>query len=176
MIEYLRTKFANRVINRALKNKSAPNRSFKNLLSNSTSFFVILPETESDFQKSKEVISFLKKHKKITSILTFDFRRNEFLKSQFRDIVVYGLVDYSKLNLPSQRLTNELKSKEYDAVIDLNRGENLFCSLAANLVQSNLTIGFTKHDSDRFYNIQINDNEESPEISYKNFINCLQMF
>ncbi|MGA8264746.1 MAG: hypothetical protein WB779_09920 [Ignavibacteriaceae bacterium] len=176
MIEYIRAKFAGHIINKTLKDKTAPNRSFTNLLRKCSSFFVIMPETENDFQKSKQVITFLEKHKKVISILTFDFRRNEFLQSHFRDIVEYGLVDYSKLNLPSPKLVDKLKSKEFDAVIDLNRAENLFCSFAANLVQSNLTIGFTKVDSDKFYNIQINDSEDNPEISYKNFINCLEMF
>ena len=176
MIEYIKAKLAASVVNKTLKSKSVPNRSFKNILRDCSSFFVIMPETEQDFQKGKRVISFLEEHHKIISILTLDFRRNEFLQSHFRDIVEYGLVDYSKLNLPSSRLSEILKSKVFDAVIDLNREENIFCSFAANLVQSDLIIGFTKNNSDKFYTIQINDNEDNPEISYNNFINCLQMF
>ena len=176
MIEYIKSKIAAYLINKTLNSKSVPNRSFKNILRNCSSFFVIMPEQEHDFQRGREVISFLERYHKIVSIMTFDFRRNEFLQGHFRDIVEYGLVDYSKVNLPSKRISEILKSKEFDAVIDLNRGENQFCSFAANLVKSDLTIGFTKNNSDKFYTIQINDNEDSSEISYKNFINCLQMF
>ena len=176
MIAYIRAKIARYVINKILKQKSVPNRYFANFLKSCSSIFVIMPEVESDFQKSKQILSFLERHNKVITLLTFDFRRNEFLQSLFREIIEYGLVDYSKLNLPSQRLASILKSKEFDAVIDLNRGENLFCSFAANLVHSNVIIGFTKNDSDKYYNIQINDSEDNSEISYKNFINCLQMF
>ena len=176
MIEHIKTKIAGRVVNKTLNNKSVPNRSFKNLLRNCSSFLVIMPEAEDDFQKGKQVIDFLDKHKKIVTILTFDFRRNEFMQRHYREIIEYGLVDYSWLNLPSKRLADILKSKEFDAVIDLNRGENIFCSFAANLVQSSLIVGFTKSNSDKYYNIQLNDNEDNSEISYKNFINCLQMF
>jgi len=176
MIEYIKAKLAAYVVNKTFNSKSVPNRSFKNILRNCSSFFVIMPESEQDFQKGKQVINFLDKYHKIISIMTFDFRRNEFLQSHFRGIVEYSLGDYSKLNLPSTRLSEILKSKEFDAVIDLNREENIFCSFAANLVKSDLIIGFSKNNSDKFYTIQINDNEDNPEISYKNFINCLQMF
>ena len=87
-----------------------------------------------------------------------------------------GLIDVSKLNLPSNKLMNELAGKSFNAVIDLNRGENLFCSFASNLVESPMRIGFKKKNSDKFYNIQINDSEDNPQISYKNLLNCLQMF
>ena len=176
MITYLKSKFAHFVVDRTLEKKSISNRSFKNFLKNSSSFFVIMPETENDFQKSRTVLSFLEKRNKPITLLTFDFRRNEFLQGHFRDIIEYGLIDYSWINLPSKRLGDELRSREFDTVIDLNRGDNLFCSFSANLVRSSLVIGFTKNNSDKFYNIQINDVEDNSEISYKNFINCLQMF
>ena len=176
MIEQIRNKIAGRIVDKKLRTKSIPNRSFKNILKNCSSFFVIMPEIEDDFQKSKSVLTFLEKHDKIISLLTFDFRRNTFPETFFREIIEYGLIDYSKVGLPSKRLTGQLKQKVFDAVIDLNRGENLFCSFTANLVHSNLIIGFAKSNSDKYYNIQIDDNEDNPEISYKNFINCLQMF
>ncbi len=176
MIDKIRNKIAGRIVKKKLRSKFIPNRSFKNILKDCSSFFVIMPETEDDFQKSKPVLTFLEKHEKIITLLTFDFRRNTFPETFFREIIEYGLIDYSKLSLPSKRLTRQLKQKEFDAVIDLNRGENLFCSFTANLVHSNLIIGFSKSNSDKYYNIQIDDNEDNPEISYKNFINCLQMF
>lgn len=176
MIGYFRSKIAHYVVNKKLGNKLVPHRSFKNLLSNCSGFFVVMPEIETDFQKSIQVLNFLEEHKKRVTVLNFDFRRHEVNQMRLSSIIEYGLVDYSKLHLPSHRLTTELEKQKFDAVIDLNRGENLFCSFVANIVQSDLIIGFSKVDSDKYYNIQINDNEDNSEISYKNFINCLQMF
>ncbi len=176
MIAYLKSKIANLVINKRLRNKSVQNRSFKNLLSKCSNLFIIMPEEEVDFQNSKQVLKFLKEKDKRLTTLNFDFRVTDLQFEHLNDSIAYGLVDYSKINLPSKKLANNLNQKEFDAVIDLNRGENLFCSFAANLVHSDIIIGFRKNNSDKYYNIQINDIEDNPEISYKNFINCLQMF
>jgi hypothetical protein len=176
MISYFKSKIANSVVNKKLKDKTISSISFTNFLRKSSSFFVVMPEPEDDFQKSKQVLKFLSENRKKITTLNFDFRVTDLLHEHLQESIPYGLVDYSKINLPSKKLTKLLSEKGFDVVIDLNRGDNLFCSFAANLVNSTLIMGFKKNNSDRYYNIQIDDNEENSEFSYKNFINCLQMF
>lgn len=176
MISYFRNLIANYVVNKRLKAKTISSRSFANFLKKSSSFFIVMPEPEDDFQKSKQVLKFLRENRKRVTTLNFDFRVTALQQEHLQEYIPYGLIDYSKINLPSKKLAGQLSEKEFDVVIDLNRGDNLFCSFAANLVDSSLVIGFKKQNSDKYYNIQIDDNEENSEFSYKNFINFLQMF
>jgi len=176
MMAYFKNIIANFIVNRKLKHKQDEKQSFSNLLKKSFTFLVIMPENENDFQRSFEVLKFLSDEEKHITIFSYDFRRN-LINQKYRPATIeYGLTDVTKLNLPSQSLVKILGSKKFNAIIDLNRKDNLFCSYAANLVQSQLRIGFSKTNSDKYYNIQIADVEDNPEISYKNFLNCLQMF
>jgi hypothetical protein len=65
---------------------------------------------------------------------------------------------------------------QFNVSIDLNRKDNLFHSYSVCVVKTRLKIGFVKNDSDKFYNLQIINHEDNPEISYENFLNCLKMF
>jgi hypothetical protein len=65
---------------------------------------------------------------------------------------------------------------QFNVSIDLNRKENLFHSYSANLVKAPLKVGFAKSDADKFYNLQVINGEDNPQISYENFLNCLKMF
>jgi hypothetical protein len=43
-------------------------------------------------------------------------------------------------------------------------------------VPSKVRIGFKRKGSDKYYNLQIANNEEKAENSYNNYLNCLKMF
>ena len=176
MIKYIKEKIANYIVEKRLK-KNAPSRqSFSNLLQKTFTFLVIMPEGEDDFHKSMQVLKYLDEHGKRLTVFSYDFRRS-LISEKFRPSTIeYGLTDRTRLGLPSNRVISELESKEFNAVIDLNRGENIYCSFSANLVKAPLRISFRKKNSDKYYNVQISDNEDNSEISYKNFLNCLQMF
>ncbi len=176
MITYFQNKIANYIVNKNLRHKADQKQSFSDLLKRSFTFLVVMPEEEKDFNNCKQVLKFLDENGKHITIFSLDFRRNLVLQKYRPATIEYGLIDYSKFKLPSKRLIDELTRKEFNVVIDLNRRENLFCSYASNLVKSPLRIGFRKNNSDRYYNIQIADSADNPEISYRNFINCLQMF
>ena len=64
----------------------------------------------------------------------------------------------------------------FNAILDLNRKENIFCSIVSNLVNAPVKAGFQKNNADKYYNLQIVNKEENPELSYKNYLNCLEMF
>lgn len=176
MIKYLKEKIANYVIEKRLKNNVTPSHSFSNLLEKTFTFLVIMPEDENDFQTGMQVLKYLDERGKHLTVFSYNFRRS-LINQKYRPATIeYGLIDRTRLGLPSASVVNELEKKEFNAVIDLNRNENIYCSFAANLVKSPIRIGFRKKDSDKFYNVQISDKEDNSEISYKNFLNCLQMF
>jgi hypothetical protein len=99
------------------------------------------------------------------------------IPAKFRPSVVdFSLEDLSRLKLPTARLKDKLSTLEFNTVLDLNRKESLFNSYSANLVKANLRVGFTKYNSDKYYNLQVANLEDNAQIVYKNFLNCLQMF
>ena len=112
----------------------------------------------------------------MVTLITHDYRVNTLPIKYRQGIIDYGIADLSKFNLPNKRFEQKLKERQFTAVLDLSKEENLFNSLAANLVQSDVRIGFRKKNSDRYYNFQISNSNDNPEIFYKNFLNCLQMF
>ena len=176
MIDLIKDKIAGFIVERQLKNKQMDSHLFTDFFSKAFTFFVAMPEDDHDFNHSLVVLNFLSDNKKSIIVLTRDFKVS-LLPAKFRaKTIEYNFKDISKLYLPSKRLMDKLTEMQFNASIDLNRKENLFFSLSANLVQAPLRIGFAKADSDRFYNLQVVNGEENPEISYKNFLNCLQMF
>ena len=64
----------------------------------------------------------------------------------------------------------------FDVIIDLNRGEEIFYTYITKALNVPVKIGFVNSDSDNYFNIQIANSRNDPEISYNNLLNCLKMF
>lgn len=140
----------------------------------SSAFFILMPEKEEEFRAALEFINCLTKAGK--RVILFANKIQSVILGQDYPLVEVAVEDITKLGLPSKKLTNILAQKKFDVVIDLNISENLFYSVAANIVSSSYRIGFNKENSDRFYNLQIINNEINSAISYRNLLNSLQMF
>lgn len=176
VLDIIKSKIALAFADRALNTRHEKSQPLTEFFKKSFTFLVVMPEDENDFQHSFEVLRFLDSHRKHSTIFTNDFRIN-LLPQVFRSRAIdFSVDDKTKFNLPSKKLIMRLNEISVNAVIDLNRDENLFCSYSVNMVNALFRIGFKKPGSDKFYNIQVNAKEGPPEISYKNFLNCLQMF
>lgn len=176
MLKSIKQMIARYIVNKKIKDIGYSQQSFCDLLKNSTRFFILMPDDEIHFNQAASVIIFFEKLNKDITVFTRDFRVN-LLPIKFRKLSInFGLEDITKLNLPSPALENKLKEYEFDLVLDLNKEENLFYSLITNLVRSQVRIGFKKNNSDKYYNLLIDNSEDNPEIIYKNLLNCLQMF
>jgi len=176
MLENLKNKIAGFIIDSKLKKKSVDTQSFNSVFKNAKTFFIILPEDETDFHHAIQVFNYFESNGKTFSIFTHDYRIN-LLPAKLRSFAYsFTLKQRTFLKLPSKDLVKILGEIKTDAVIDLNRKENLFFSYASNIVISKLRIGFKKNNSDKFYNLQFANGEESAEFFYKNFLNCLRMF
>lgn len=176
MFDSIRKKIAAFIVKRELKSLRQPTVSFKDVFRNAYSFFVLMPDNEIDFHHALEVLKELDKSGKIFTILSRDFRVSLLPPKYHRNSIGFGIEDMTKLNLPKKNLCEKLSLLEFNFVIDLNREENLFCCYAANLVKAGFRIGVMKENADKYYNMQISGPEDNPEMFYKNFLNCLQMF
>jgi len=176
MLEFLKEKIAGKVIEKQLKDQSFEPHTFTGFIKSSYSFFVAMPEDDRDFTYSLSVLNFLAENKKSAMILARDFKVS-LLPQKFKARAIeYSEKDVTKWKLPAKRLIEKVSEMPYNALIDLNRRNSLFHNYIANIVKAPLKIGFVKSDSDKFYNFQVINHGDNPEISYRNFLNCLKMF
>lgn len=158
-----------------LKGHDFNNQSFSFAFKNSRSVLVLMPEDDSDFHFAIDILTYLDKLKKEILIITNDFRVS-LLPLPFRGKTLgHGIKDINKIDLPSKGFISKLSKKKFDTVIDLNRKEQLFYIYVSGIVSVEISIGFTKNFADKVYNLQIDNSETNPKISYENLLNCLKM-
>ncbi len=176
MIELIKEKIAHFIVNKNLKENTPIQQSFSQSLKNSFNFFVIMPANDSDFRNAFKVLEFLDNQNKTLTIFTNDFRV-ALLPVKFRNkSFSFSITEISKLKLPSNELIDRLRKLKFDAVLDLNKEENLFSSFVSNIVDSKIRIGIQKKKSDRYYNLIYSDSNFESNIFYSNLTNCLKMF
>lgn len=176
MFESIKKRLAEYVVKKNLTKVETIHQPFNQILSRSISFFVIMPTNDDDFYHSIDVVRYLEIHKKSVTIFARDYKINLIPDKHKLRFIEHSIQDETRLSLPSKQLREKLSRMEYQVVVDLNRQENLFSSMSANLIRSRLRIGFTKPGADKYYNFHFTFDEPLAEISYKNFLNCLQMF
>ncbi len=176
MFDSLKKRAAYFIVKKKLKHRKAEARSFISPLNKAVSIFLVMPESEDDFRRAFDLLEFFERKGKKVSLLTQDYRVSLLPAKHHAAAVDYGAADVTKLSLPGKKLEDKLSGKQFDAVIDLERKENIFNSAAANIVKAPLRVGIKKKGSDIFYNLQISVKEDNPELFYKNFLNCLEMF
>jgi len=69
-----------------------------------------------------------------------------------------------------------LHNEEFDIIMDLSFKESNFLLSILFEMKTKFRVGFTKRDSDVFYNFQSGLDEKNPEISFGNLLNSLKMF
>ena len=176
MIESIKNNISRFFISNKLKHNELSEQDFSQALKRSGSFFVLMPEDEKDFRSSFIVLEHLDHLNKAVKILARDYRIS-LMPAKFRNrSIEFGVNDLNRLNLPNHKLIGKLSEMKFDGVIDLNRKDELFYSYAANIVNAKIRIGYSKKNSDKYYNFQIANNYVESEVSYNNFLNCLKMF
>lgn len=151
-------------------------RNFSSILSKTYSFLIMMPAKESDFRFVFPILEYLREQRKNIVVMTYDYRVS-LLQPYFKtNAVEHGVKDETKLSLPSKKLLEKLTSMRFDVIIDANREEVLFYSYIARSLNSQIKVGFSRSDSDKYFNLQVVNKQNDPETSYKNLIDCLKMF
>lgn len=176
MLDLIKEKIAHTVVDWKLKDKQNKDQTFTEFFKRSFNFLVLLPQNDADFAHSIQVLYFLEDNKKHATAMTYDFRVS-LLPLRFRNrIVEHNLSDVNALKLPSTKIISKLNGMMFQVVFDLNRKDNLFYSYISSVLDVPIRVGFSKPNSDLYYNLQIIDKESEAEISYKNFLECLKIF
>lgn len=176
IIDNLKNIISTGLINKELKKKNNEIKSFTGTLRKSFSIFVIMPQNEADFNHCFDVLKFLEQNKKHLTIFMNDFKVSLLPQSLKSKALPFNISDINKVNLPSKALVQKIQATKYNAVIDLNRVENVLFEYISFITDAPLKIGFKKNNADKYYNLQLTNTSEDPSIAYKNFINSLQMF
>ena len=176
MFDRIKYGISNFIIKKKLKHNRVDRQSFKDFFKNSFLFLILMPEGEKEFHYAVEMLKWYEEQGKSIKIFTHDFRVSLLPAKYHSEVIDYNLKDVNRFYLPAKNLEAKLNGLEFDAVLDLNKEESLFNSLAANLVKARVRVGFRKKNSDMYYNLQVVNSDNNPEMFYKNFLNCLQMF
>lgn len=176
MFERLKKKIAHFFIRRRYLKKNTQQLSFANIISGSHDFFIVMPKDDKDFYHSLDILKYFQIHRKVITLFLPENKYNLVPEKEKYKFISYVPEQLSKLNLPDKNLTSRLSTKEFDIVLDLNRGEDAFFSAVSNIVQSKLRVSFEKEFSDKYYTMQIRSKQDYPELSYRNFLSYLKMF
>lgn len=163
------------ILNQKLKKDTFDNQSFASAFKKVNTLLILMPEDEKDFKYSIDVLTYLESLKKEMSIVTYDYRVS-LLPFQFRGTAIaHGIKEINKIDLPSKKFISTLVKKKFDAILDLNRKEQLFYIYLSGVINARIRIGFVKKLANRAYNLQVTNGETNPKISYENLLSCLKM-
>ena len=176
MIDFVKEKLAGLIVGKKSRSEYYTTRSFRDFFKKSFTFLVLMPDNDTDFHYAIEVLKGLSLNKKHATVFTQEFRANLVPIKYRPQVVEYTDKDISRLYIPSKKLMEKINSLRFNAILDLNRKENIFCSVVSSMVNAPIKVGFKKSNADKYYNLQISNKEENPELSYKNYLNCLEMF
>lgn len=176
MIDFVKEKLAGLIVGKKSRSEYYTTRSFRDFFKKSFTFLVLMPDNDTDFHYAIEVLKGLSLNKKHATVFTQEFRANLVPIKYRPQVVEYTDKDISRLYIPSKKLMEKINSLRFNAILDLNKKENIFCSVVSSMVNAPIKVGFKKSNADKYYNLQISNKEENPELSYKNYLNCLEMF
>jgi hypothetical protein len=176
VIDFVKEKLAGLIVGKKSRSEYYTTRSFRDFFKKSFTFLVLMPDNDTDFHYAIEVLKGLSLNKKHATVFTQEFRANLVPVRYRPQVVEYTDKDISRIYIPSKKLMEKINSLRFNAILDLNRKENIFCSVVSSMVNAPIKVGFKKSNADKYYNLQISNKEENPELSYKNYLNCLEMF
>ena len=139
-------------------NTEKTNILLKNNGHNSKNIIVIFPMDDSLFRVAlyifRDIDDIIQSYNNELNIYYFvkdSFSKKFSIKTGiFKELIINKkgrIINYSEL-------FNFVKSREFDLVIDLARGDNLDCIKLISFISSKLKVGFKNGISDSFYNIQ----------------------
>lgn len=175
MFDDLRRKIAHyNIRHKYLKNSTTPIQ-FNKIVSNSNTIFIILPNNKQELDYSLDIIDYLVMNDKQVTLFVLFENRDAIAKYVNATILTFNSISVTKFFLPNKSLIQKLKTLKFDVVLDLERNENTFISAIANIVQSNVRIGFKKNRSESYYNLLVQNLDQNIGSNYDNMFNTIKM-
>lgn len=176
MFEELKKKIAHFILRRKYLQKRDHLINFGKSISSSVNFFIIMPSDDHDFNSALLIPKFLMENQKSVTLFIPEFRYNSIREKEKYKYLSYYETQKTKLNFPDKTLTDRLKQKEFDILIDLNRADSIFYSSVSNLVNSKISISLQKENAELYFNFVIKVAGADPESCYKEMRDYLRLF
>jgi hypothetical protein len=176
MLEKLKKRLAHFIIKKKYLKKVTEAICFNGFITKSHNLLIIMPKEDKDFFYALDILRYYQIHKKNITLFLQEHKYNPIPEKEKFKFISYSLIQINRLNLPNSDLIKRLKEKDYDAVIDLNRTEELFFCAIANIVKSTIRVGFKRGVMNDYYNLVIDQKQEDPEVAFRGFLTAIQMF
>ncbi|MGD8777958.1 MAG: hypothetical protein PVH88_03235 [Ignavibacteria bacterium] len=176
MLQSFYEKVGSFILKRRTIKETGKEHFFNNFVENSLKFLVIMPFDDSAFGNAESVLQYLKNRNKNVSLLLKEHKVNTLHGNSLYQFIPFAEDDINKISLPNKDFTDKIEKKQFDVVIDLNLNVNLFSFAVSYLSRAKFRVGFTKSNSDYYYNFQIPRDKTIMDNSYGNLVNCLKMF
>jgi len=176
MFEKVKKQISKFIVRRSYHSKVRQIINFNNFVKDSIDYLFLMPEDDADFRNCFDLIRYFIIHKKNVTIFLPEHKYNLIPQKDKYKIITYNLHEVTKFSLPTHSLIENIKRKSFDIVIDLNRDEHIYYEAIINVIDSLYRVGFTKTNSDKYYNFQVADDRSSPEIAYRKLLESLLMF
>lgn len=170
----LKERFANNVVRRRTRrNKKA--LTFNDVIKSSNSAIFLMPRLSLEFYLARSVVESFMKYFRRAVLLVSDNMRE--LATYRNEIIVFSQSDTTWLKLPKRDLISRLHRENFDIAFDMSHSEDLFMSYLCYKSDAKMTVGFTKNDSDRYYDLQIRtQRSDDMKKAYELLANTIKMF
>lgn len=148
---------------------------FNDVLKASEAVVFLMPRKSMEFYLARSVVeSFLRYFRRIVLVVTENMRE---LATYRSEVIVVSQADESWLKLPSRELISRLRHEKFDIAFDLSFSDDIFMSYLCRRSEAKISVGFSKPNSDRFYDLQIRMRESSDmKKAYESLTHTIKMF
>lgn len=150
-----------------------------NFYSASHNALVIMPNDPKSAEIAVSVVRFLEKKFPGRNCIVIASPQSANLVSKYTgaEVVRIREGDENFFQLPRKSFSNRFSKRQYDLVIDLNLGFDLFASYLCNRVVSRHRVSFAKEHGDWFYNIQYRYSPgQNKQLIYNSLCEFLEKF
>ncbi len=148
---------------------------FNDTIKASETVVFLMPRMSMEFYLARSVVESLMRYfRRIVLLVTENMRE---LATYRSEVIVVSQADESWLKLPSHDLISRLRHEKYDIAFDLSYSDDIFMAYLCRKSDAKICTGFSKVNSDYFYDLQIKTPESGDmKKSYESLIKTIKMF
>lgn len=149
--------------------------SFNDVIKSSETAVFLMPRVSMEFYLARSVVESLMRYFRRAVLVVADSMRE--LATYRTEVIGVSRSDESWLGLPSHDLISRLRHEKYDIAFDLSFSNDIFMSYLCRKSDAKIAAGFSKMNSDHFYDLQIMIPESGDmKKAYNSLINTIKMF
>ncbi|MCL4510767.1 MAG: hypothetical protein M1470_06830 [Bacteroidetes bacterium] len=148
---------------------------FNDAIKTSETAIFLMPRMSMEFYLARSVVeSFMRYFRRGVLLVTENMRE---LATYRSEVIVVSQADESWLKLPKHELISRLRHENFDIAFDLTFSDDVFMSYLCRKSEAKMSVGFSKTNSDHFYDLQIRmPGNGDMKRAYESLTNTIKMF